>query len=104
MLVPTEEICFSICACAPSPIDIITITEPTPMMMPSMVSRRAHRIGEQRLAAEDVATPNFMSASARAFGSSGCLRCLDFDLAVPEMDLARGVLGDFRLVGDDARR
>jgi hypothetical protein len=29
-------------------MDIMTITDATPMMMPSMVSRLAQRIGEQR--------------------------------------------------------
>src|SRR5262245_41571012 len=105
-LVPTEEICFSIWTLAPSPIDIMTITDATPMMMPSMVSSERSGLENSASAADVVATPSFMSGSVGVYrrvhvsGPGIRIDVIRLDLAVPEMDLALGVLGDLRLVGD----
>src|SRR5690606_13833058 len=106
MLVPTEEICASIWARAPSPMDIMIITDATPMMMPSIVSRL--RIGlETRASRADLeATPNFMVTLSLSL-CQGPLRPADiggggvrFDAAVAEMYLAGSVLGHLGRVGD----
>src|SRR5262245_30284986 len=94
--VPRLAICRSISERAPAPTAIMTMTDPTPMMIPSVVSTVRKKLVAMAVTAA-------LRQSTGCMGSTRYARQAQifYDRAVAEHGTATRVAGDLGLVGDD---
>src|SRR5262245_7154307 len=94
--VPRLAICRSISERAPAPTAIMTMTDPTPMIIPSVVSTVRRKLVAMAVTAA-------LRQSTGCMGSTRCARQAQIfhDRAVAEHDTATRIAGDLGLVGDD---